>query len=456
MESPEDPFLILLGLVAQFQSLPVSATEIILFALLILASAIVSGSEVAMFSLSGTDREYLREQDDLRSKRVLTLLNKPRQLLVTILFLNTLINVCAAIVAALVTKKVAEVSELPYEIVFAIEVVALTLTLLIISEITPKLIASRYALTYSQRIAGVLSFISRPLSPLIFLLTSFTQGVQRIYQNLENSNTSDVLSSDDLKAMAEIGKDHGSIEEDEHQWIQSLMDFGDTPVRSIMVNRLDVCAIPITTSLAEALEIIRSCGHSRLPLFKDHLDNIQGIVYAKDLLSYLDQPTSSVDWNRIMRPPIFVPLVRKIDDLLKDFQDLRTHIAIVVDEYGGTAGLVTLEDVLEEVVGEIEDEHDEARDALISRLGDDRYRIDARISLIDLNDSLNLGLQMADYEFDTLGGLIFQLAGDIPEPGFTTIHHLLELSVVEVENNRIRLVDVHVLADPQESNGISS
>jgi len=452
----EDPFLAVLGLIAQFQSLPVSATEIILFGLLLVASAVVSGSEVALFSLSATDKESLREQDDQRSRRVLTLLDQPRQLLVTILFLNTLINVSAAILAALVTKNIAEVSELPYEVVFALEVVALTLTLLIVSEITPKLIASRYALIYSRRIARVLALISRPLSPMTFLLTRFTDGVQRIYQNLENPNTPDVLSPDDLKAMAEIGKDHGSIEEDEHQWIQSLVDFGDTPVRSIMVNRLDICAIPITASLTEALDIIRLCGHSRLPLYKDHVDRIQGIVYAKDLLSYLHQPTSYVDWNRIMRPPIFVPLVRKIDDLLKDFQHLRTHIAIVVDEYGGTAGLVTLEDVLEEVVGEIEDEHDEVRDALISKLENDTYRIDARISLVDLNDSLNLSLQTDDYEFDTLGGLIFQLAGDIPELGFTTVYHQLELSVVKVEKNRIRLVDVRILVDPNESNEFAS
>ncbi|MCY4223560.1 MAG: hemolysin family protein [Bacteroidetes bacterium] len=446
----------MLGLIIQLQQLPISATEIILFVVLLLASAVVSGSEVALFSLSETDREALKEQDDRQSRLVLALLDKSRQSLVTILFLNTLINVSVAILAALVTKKIAEASDLPYEIVFAIEVVALTLTLLIISEITPKLIASRYAIAYSRRIAGVLSLVSRPLFPITFLLTRFTDGIQRIYQNLENRDSSELLSSEDLKTMAEIGKDHGSIEEDEHRWIQSLMDFGDTPVRSIMVNRLDICSIPITASLAEALEIIRSCGHSRLPLYKDHLDNIQGIAYAKDLLSYLDQPTSDVDWNRIMRPPIFVPLVRKIDDLLKDFQTLRTHVAIVVDEYGGTAGLVTLEDVLEEVVGEIEDEHDEARDALISELGDQTYRIDPRISLVDLNDSLNLSLPTDDYEFETLGGLIFQLAGDIPEPGFTTIHHQLELSVVEVENNRIRLVDVRLLEDSDEASGMES
>ncbi|MYI84532.1 MAG: HlyC/CorC family transporter, partial [Rhodothermaceae bacterium] len=252
---------------------------------------------------------------------------------------------------------------------------------------------------------------------------------------------------------AEIGKDHGSLEEDEHGWIQSLLDFGDTTVRAIMVNRLDISALPITASLKEALELIRICGHSRLPLYKDHLDNIQGVVYAKDLLPYVNKPDASIDWTHLMRPPIFVPLGRKLDDLLQDFQHRKTHLAIVVDEYGGTAGLVTLDDVLEEVVGEMEDEHDEVRDTLIIPLGNRKYKVDARINLDDLNDAANISLPTDTYEFETLGGLIFHLAGDIPEPGYTTVHDRMEISVDEVENNRIRMVHIRIRAAPKESNG---
>ncbi|MCY4159036.1 MAG: CNNM domain-containing protein [Bacteroidetes bacterium] len=456
MDPPEDPYLIVLSLLAQVQAL-VSPIEIVVFLLLLLASAIVSGSEVALFSLSATNREALLERADRRSMCVLTLLEKPRHLLVNILLLNTLINVSVAILATFVTTKIIRIIEPRSEIaVFAIQVVALTFILLIISEITPKLIASRYAITYSRRVAGGLTLISKPLYPVTLLLARMSSAFQGIYRNWRANEDSEVLSSDDLKAMAEIGKDHGSLEDDEHKWIQSLLDFGETTVRTIMINRLDVSAIPITASLTEALELIRTCGHSRLPLYKDHLDNIQGIVYAKDLLSFLDLPDTEVDWEQILRPPIFVPLGRKLDDLLQDFQRRRTHIAIVVDEYGGTAGLVTLDDVLEEVVGEIEDEHDEARDTLVIPTGEHEYRVDARINLIDLGDTLEIFLQSDSNEFETLGGLIFHLAGDIPEPGYTTMYHQLELSVEAVENNRIRTVHIRFHDNDNESHELDS
>lgn len=453
MAPPEGSPIAALGLLVQSHSASVSPTEIVVFLLLLLASAVVSGAEVALFSLRATDRETLAARGDHRSRRVLSLLENPRRLLVTILLLNTLINVSAAILAALVTERVAESMELPSEIVFALEVVALTFTLLIVSEITPKLIASRYALTYSRRVAGVLKIVSWPLHPVTTLLARMTTRIHGIYHNWNGDEKSDLLSSDDLRVMAEIGKDHGSLEEDEHGWIQSLLDFGDTTVRAIMVNRLDISALPITASLKEALELIRTCGHSRLPLYKDHLDNIQGVVYAKDLLPYVNQPDAPVDWTRVMRPPIFVPLGRKLDDLLQDFQHRKTHLAIVVDEYGGTAGLVTLDDVLEEVVGEMEDEHDEVRDTLIIPLGNREYKVDARINLDDLNDAANISLPTDTYEFETLGGLIFHLAGDIPEPGYTTVHDRMEISVDEVESNRIRMVHVRIRAAPKESNG---
>lgn len=445
-----------LNLISQIQGAPVSLTEIIVFLLLLLASAVVSGAEVALFSLSATDRETLAAREDQRSQRVLVLLEKPRRLLVTILLLNTLINVSAAILAAFATKNFADTTNLPREIVFALEVIALTFTLLIVSEITPKLIASRYALAYSSWVARPLMVISWPLYPITRLLEGMTTGVQGIYRNLGDSEDSDKLSSDDLRMMAEIGKDHGSLEEDEHSWIQSLLDFGETTVRAIMVNRLDISAIPVTASLGEALELIRTCGHSRLPLYKDHLDNIQGVVYAKDLLPFINGSSSEVDWTNLMRSPIFVPLGRKLDDLLQDFQRRRTHLAIVVDEYGGTAGLVTLDDVMEEVVGEMEDEHDEARDTLITALGELEYRVDARIHLTDLNEELGISLDTDSYEFETLGGLIFHLAGDIPEPGFSTTHAQLNISVENVENNRIRLVHIQIQKDLGESDGFIS
>ena len=420
----------------------------VVLVVLLLASAVISGSEVALFSLDASLKESLNRAKDKASHRVLALLEKPRHLLITILLLNTFINVSAAILAALITENIASGFGLSRTTVFVLEVIVLTFVLLVVSEITPKLIASQHAVTYSRYVAGLLRMFYRGLYPIVALLAFWMQRTQRQFQRWFMPDTPERLSTEDLKTMAEIGKAHGTLEDDEREWIHSIVEFGDTSVRAIMINRLDVTAIPVTATLPEALELIRTSGHSRLPLYIDHLDNILGIIYAKDLLPYLrnGNGTHRIDWTRLMRPPMFVPQGKKLDDLLKDFQRRKTHLAIVVDEYGGTAGMVTLEDVLEEVVGDIRDEHDEAEAEFYEKLADDHYRVDARIDLDDLNDLLDLDLDTESFDFETLGGLIFHLTGDIPSEGEEIDYGRLTMQVETVENNRIRHVHVQVTA----------
>lgn len=432
---------------AQVPEIPVAPAEVVAFVLLLLASAVVSGAEVALFSLDATARESLSSRTDRASRRVLALLARPRHLLITILLLNTLINVSAAVLAALVTEDIASSFGLSRGIVFALEVIALTFVLLVVSEITPKLLASRHAETYSRTVAGMLGISSRLLFPIVALLAGLLQRMQVVFHRWGLKDEPEMLSSADLKVMAEIGEAHGSLEPEEHEWIRSILDFGDTAVRAIMVNRLDVTALPVSAKLDEALELVRSTGHSRLPLYAGHLDNILGIVYAKDLLPYLGATETSIDWTRLMRPPMFVPLGKKLDDLLQDFQRRKTHLAIVVDEYGGTAGLVTLEDVLEEVVGDIQDEHDEDEDTLLERIDENDFRADARIDLDELNSVLALELDTENFGFETLGGLIFHLAGDIPEAGYEAAYDRLRVRVESVENNRIRQVRISVVPE---------
>lgn len=419
-----------------------------IFLLLLLASALFSGAEVALFSLEGPDRELLAAAKDRASQRVLTLLETPRRLLITILLLNTTVNVAAAILAAIMTAQIATHLGLNHLVVVIVEVVVLTFVLLVVSEITPKLIATQQATRFSRRVSGVLLILHRLLGPLTRLLAGSMQALQ---QRLKPSALERV-STDDLKAMAEIGQEHGSLELQERELIHSIVEFGETSVREIMVSRVDIIALPITTTFPEAIALIRECGHSRLPLYDEHLDNIVGIIYAKDLLPYLHttSPTgngaSRLDLRRLARPPMFVPTGRKLDDLLKDFQLRKTHMAIVVDEYGGTAGLVTLEDVLEEIVGDIRDEHDENEEVLYEQLADDTYRFDARIDLDDVNELLDVELETEQYDFETLGGLIFDLAGDIPEKGDTFDHGPLQITVETVDNHRIGQVRVTVQA----------
>lgn len=414
--------------------------------ILLLLSAVFSGSEVALFSLNTAAREQLQNKNDRASKRVLKLLERPRTLLVSILILNTVVNVAAAILAAIITHDLATgLSWHPALTVFS-EVIALTFLLLVVSEITPKLIATRYSMAFSRHVSGPLLLLHRMLTPLSSLLARSMDAFHGRFKTVSGR-----ISGEDLKIMAEIGEAHGTIEEDERELIHSIVEFGDTAVREIMISRLDVIALPAGATVTEAVEIIRRSGHSRLPLYMEHLDNILGIVYAKDLLRYmtLHRDEERIDWTRLARPPMFVPLGKKLDDLLRDFQSKKTHIALVVDEYGGTAGVVTLEDVLEEIVGEIRDEHDEDEEDPFEQLGPRQYRFDAKIDLDELNEVAGANLDTENFDFETLGGLIFHLAGEIPKKGDRFQHEQLDITVERVENHRI----VDVLVSVGETEG---
>jgi magnesium and cobalt exporter, CNNM family len=417
----------------QFGSGILIASGVVLI-LLLLLSAIFSGSEVALFSLEPSDREILEQESDRASRRVLRLLDRPRELLVTILILNTIVNVATAILAAVLTNELAASLEWNPVLTVLGEIIALTFVLLIVSEITPKLLAARAGRTFARRVSVVLLPLSRVLSPVSRLLAHSMDKVHNRFKSVNGR-----ISGEDLKAMADIGEAHGTIQEEEKELIHSIVEFGDTSVREIMISRLDVVALPAGATVSEAVDIIRSSGHSRLPLYVEHLDNILGVVYAKDLLRHITKHADEdhIDWTRLARPPMFVPLGKKLDDLLRNFQEKKTHIALVVDEYGGTAGVVTLEDVLEEIVGEIRDEHDESEQEPYEIIGPGSYRFDARIDLDELNEIAGAALPTDAFDFETLGGLIFHLAGEIPAEGDSFSYESLSIRVERVESHRI-------------------
>jgi putative hemolysin len=434
---------------------PVSlGVQLLTLFLLLLASAFFSGSEVALFSLDHSHKEDLADAGDTASQRVLRLLQHPRPLLITILVLNTVVNVAAAILSAVMIHGIAVAQGWSPTLTIILEVLILTFIILVLAEITPKLIATRHAVEYSRRASLVLSPLYSLLTPITFPLSRSLNAVHRRFK----TNGHQRLSAEDLKAMADIGEMHGTLEEEEAELIHSIVEFGETTVREIMVSRLDIVALPVTATLEEALGVIRESGHSRLPLFVDHLDNILGIVYAKDLLPYLTEldRDQRLDWTRISRSPMFIPLGKKLDDLLHDFQQKKTHIAIVVDEYGGTAGLVTMEDVLEEIVGDIRDEHDEAEEAMFERIDERTYRFDARINLDEMSEILDLKIDTEEFDFETLGGLVFHLAGDIPRPGDELVFEAIRLKVESTTNHRIGFVIVEKMeTGTPESAGIT-
>ena len=416
-------------------------TGSIVLVLLLFLSALFSGSEVALFTLDSSQKEELHAGEDAASKRVARLLDHPRSVLISILILNTMVNVGAAITAAVLTHEVATANSWSPTATVVIEVIVLTFIILVVSEITPKLIAARHPVKFTKRISWILLLLHGMLRPLSSVLARAMQAFHGRFSAFEEK-----ISSEDLKTMAEIGAAHGTIEEGEREMIQSIVDFGSTSVREIMISRLDIIALDVGANIADAIAIIRRSGHSRLPLYVEHLDNILGIVYAKDLLRILTEhpDDETIDWTRLARPAVFVPLGKMLDDLLRDFQERKTHIALVVDEYGGTAGLVTLEDVLEEIVGEIRDEHDEDEEDLYEKISATEYLVDAKIDLDDLNEILGTKTDTENLDFETLGGLIFHLAREIPAEGDTFENEGVTYEVTEVINHRVVQVRIKI------------
>ena len=415
--------------------------------LLLALSALFSGSEVALFSITAGDREELRDKMGAASQRVIALLDRPRRLLAAVLLLNTVVNVGAAILSAQLMLSLSVVLGWSPVAALVANVVGLTFVLLVTSEIAPKLIASRDPVRFAERVSGFLSPLIRVVTPAADLLAGLAAAVQTRFRQ-----EADSLSSDDIKSMADVGEADGSIGEQERALIHSIVDFGETSVREVMVSRVDVQSISDDASLEEALDLIRSSGHSRFPLYQDHLDNVLGVVYAKDLLPSLEDG-GTPDWTAIARRPLFVPPGKTLDDMLADFQQSSTHMAIVVDEYGGTAGLVTLEDLLEEVVGEIRDELDRPEDDdLVEEIEPGVYRAEARVDLDDLAEAVGVEMDTDEFDFETLGGLILHLAGDIPQPGDQVEHEGLRLRVETVEGNRI--LNVRVEADLEDESPI--
>ncbi|NNE46013.1 MAG: HlyC/CorC family transporter [Rhodothermales bacterium] len=426
------------------------AVEFLIFCLLLGASAMFSGSEVALFSLDWSARDLLAESTDKASKRVLKLLEHPRELLVSILILNTIVNVAAAMIAAVATAQVALAFQWNPVLTVILEVIVLAFVILVVSEITPKLLARRNSIRFSRHVSTVLLPFHKILHPLSRSISGLTKSLHGRFSPLRP------LSGDDVKVMAEIGEAHGTLEEAERELIHSIVEFGETTVKEVMVSRLDIIAIEVSTGIDDALEIIRSSSHSRLPLYVEHLDNILGIIHAKDLLPNLThngEPNRAVNWQSIARKAIFVPTGKKLDDLLKEFQATKTHVAIAVDEYGGTAGLVTLEDILEEIVGDIRDEYDDAEEALYEKIGKNAYRCDARLDLDDLNDILGLAIDTDVFDFETLGGLILHLSGAIPPVNDVFTYHGLKITVKEVDDRRIKSADVVLIDRDVTSSG---
>jgi gliding motility-associated protein GldE len=422
---------------------PVALTiQIVIIVLGLLFSALFSGAEVAFFSIIN-QQDLLTDQDTegSRDRRITKMLAYPRRLLATILICNTFANIVASVLAAVVAGSVVAYFGLSEVLVYTLEVVVLTFMILILSEITPKVIAINNPLKSARQVSSFIYILFKLLTPLSSLIANSTLSLEERLPKPDSK-----MTSEDIMTMAEVSEQEGSIRSDEREIIENVIEFGTTTVREIMTSRVNIVAISTENSLNEVLQLIREKGLSRMPIYENDLDNILGVIHSKDVLPYInsDIERTTINWRTIARKALFVPSTKKVDDLLRDFQQEKTHIAIVVDEYGGTEGLITLDDILEEIVGEISDEYDDVEESLYTKFKSGVYIFDAKIDLDDMEDILNIELTAEDDEYETLGGLVYHLTERIPNVGERVYYNNLELTIHSVKNNRVKKLRVKV------------
>ena len=363
--------------------------------------------------------------------------------MVTILIGNTIANVAASIISVSLALEIATLNNIPLDIALLIQIIVLTIIVILFAEITPKVWANRHPIYFSKIIAFPLYWVSFFISPISKFLTTL---IKKATSRVKYDKSKTALSSTEIADLADIGVEKGTIEVEEHGLIHGLVSFKSINVREIMTPRVDMIAIPNNIKLSELIDLIKDSGHSRIPVYKDDLDNILGILYAKDLLPYLNSELdlSSFELEKIIRECIFVPETKLISKLMHEFQEKNMHLSIVVDEYGGTSGLITLEDILEEIVGEIRDEFDDEEDEIIE-VSENKFIMSGKVDLDEIEAKLNIIIDVPDEDFETLGGFILNHAGTIPEIGFSFTQHGYSYKVTEVENNRITKVEIEKL-----------
>ena len=409
---------------------------IVVLIILLLLSALISGSEVAFFSLGAGELEEL-EEDAPKHSRIKILLDKPEELLGTILISNNFVNVGIVILSTFLLNTFFSPELWSPLLTFIVEILAITGVLLLFGEILPKVYANTARLNFARFVVPFIFRLHKILKPISKRLS---KTINRI--NIEGRTPS--LSVDDLEQALELTTDEHTTE-DEQRILKGIVRFGSTTVKEVMTPRTSVIAIDIKAPFHDTLTHIVDKGYSRIPVYEEQLDQIKGLLYVKDLLPYVDA-SDNFRWQDLIRTPFFVPESKKIDDLLKEFQQRRIHLAIVVDEFGGTSGVISLEDVLEEIVGEISDEFDDD-DLVYSKLDNHNYVFEAQTPLIDFCRVLDLPkdiFESVDGESDSLAGLVLELAGKFLEKNEEITYEAFTFKVESVDQRKLIRIKVTV------------
>lgn len=411
--------------------------SIIVVVILLVCSALISGSEVAYFSLSPSEKNKIAGKPLKRNAYLLKNLESPEQLLATILVANNFIKVGIVVLSSFTVESLLDFPNEPV-VGFVVQVLIISFMILLISEIIPKIYSTHHAIKFARFISIPLYYLTKLLKPInavfIFSTTFVNTRIKEYNQHISVDELSQAL---ELTSQTELREDK--------EILKGIVKFGNKSVVEIMRSRVDVVSADLDFSFSKIMSIITETGFSRIPVYSESFDNIKGILYIKDLLPHAHKGVN-FRWQSIIRPPFYVPETKKIDDLLEDFQKNKVHMAIVVDEYGGTSGIVTLEDVLEEIVGEITDEFDE-EEKFYTKLAENKYLFDGKTLLNDFykvtgtDDSM---FEDVKGEADTLAGLILELKGEIPVKNDTIICKNYVFSIEAVDNRRIKQIKVEI------------
>ncbi len=405
--------------------------------LLLVLSALISGSEVAFFSLSPSEKEKIKSRDTISSETVLKLLSIPERLLAAILISNNLINVAIVIISTYITTSLFDFTAAPIA-GFVFQIIVVTFLLLVFGEILPKLYSKHNAVRFSLFMSRALLILEKIFwgLGLSWLLTRSSKVVNKLAKNKQN------ISLDELGEALELTEKDIA---DDKNILEGIVKFGNIEVRDIMKSRVDVIGVDIKIPYDELNETIIESGYSRIPVFSETFDNIKGILYVKDLLPHL-QKNNNFNWQTLIRPAYYVPETKKISGLLKEFQSKKMHLAIVIDEYGGSSGIITLEDVLEEIVGDITDESDFEKEDY-TKLDDQNYIFEGKVLLNDFCKILSLDEEIFDEirgDAETLAGMILEVNGEIPENNQDLKFKNFIFTVKSADDRRIKEIHVHI------------
>lgn len=406
-------------------------------ALCLLCSAFVSGSEIAFFGLDSEEKEKLSDDESPSADNARTLLGDSERLLATILISNNLVNITMVVLLTFAIQSTVTFSSATVN--FLLQTVFLTFLLLLFGEIFPKLVARGRTLRWVLKASGGIMFLSRLFHPLSSLMVRSTSIVNKIITKRREG-----ISAEELSQALEISDVGGDKDK---EMLEGILSFGDKEVSDIMIPRIDVTDLEYHMKWSDVMKVIIKSGFSRIPVYDNSQDNIRGVLYAKDLLPYIRlRDDDDFQWQTLIRKAYFVPESRMIDDLLEDFRKRKIHIAIVVDEYGATQGIITLEDIIEEIVGEIDDEYD-TESKMFRRTPDGAYIFDAKVPLTDFFRDTGIDEDIArDYDSaETLAGLLLDIKGDFPEVKEVLKLGNVEFTVLRIERHRIMSVKVKIL-----------